>query len=73
MKRLSFSLSALALSLLSTSALAEPSASTQPPAVGDLMRPDAEVIRTRRRSGRRSLIDVRSQYVAELLKSVEDL
>lgn len=40
---------------------------------GDLMRPDGENIRVRRRSMRASLVEVRSTYLPELLKSVEDL
>jgi hypothetical protein len=40
---------------------------------GDLIRPDVEVLRTRRIGGRASLVEVRSSYLPELLKSVEDL
>ena len=40
---------------------------------GDLIRPDGEDVHVRRRSMRASLVEVRSTYVPELLKSVEDL
>lgn len=40
---------------------------------GDLVRPDAETLVARRRAARTSLIEVRASYLAELLKTVEDL
>lgn len=40
---------------------------------GDLVRPDAETLLARKRGTRASLIEVRSSYLNELLKSVEDL
>ncbi|MFT3921304.1 MAG: hypothetical protein QM778_02090 [Myxococcales bacterium] len=40
---------------------------------GDLVRSDSEFIPVRRRSVRASLVEVRTSYVPELLKSVEDL
>ena len=40
---------------------------------GDLVRPDGEVLRTRRRGQRESLLRVREHFVQEMLKSVENL
>jgi hypothetical protein len=40
---------------------------------GDLVRPDGELLNVRRRGGRSSLIRLRTDFVRELLKSVEDL
>jgi hypothetical protein len=40
---------------------------------GDLVRPNGEVVQVRRRNVRVSLVEVRSSYLPELLKSVEDL
>jgi hypothetical protein len=40
---------------------------------GDLPRSDAEVLQTRRRMPRASLVEVRASYLPELLASVEDL
>lgn len=40
---------------------------------GDLVRPDGELLNVRRRGRRASLIRVRTQFVAEMLKSVENL
>lgn len=40
---------------------------------GDTLGPDVEVLQTRRRGARDSLIRARENFVHELLKSVEDL
>lgn len=40
---------------------------------GDLVRPEAEILRARRRNARITLISPRSSFVNELLVSVEDL
>lgn len=40
---------------------------------GDLVRPDGEVLRVRRRGNRPSLIHIREHFVPEMLKSVENL
>lgn len=40
---------------------------------GDLVRPDGGLINVRRRGNRQSLIQVRNQFVQEMLKSVENL
>ena len=40
---------------------------------GDLRRPDGELIRTRTRPLRESLIRARTQFIDELLKSAQDL
>jgi hypothetical protein len=40
---------------------------------GDLVRPDGENLMVRRRGARESLIRVREHFIAELLKSVENL
>lgn len=40
---------------------------------GDLVSPVGEVLRTRPRGVRASLIEVRTSYVDELLRSIEDL
>lgn len=40
---------------------------------GDLLRPDLEVIESRGKAARSSLVDVRASFVPELLKTVEDL
>lgn len=41
--------------------------------LGDLMRPDGEILQGRSRHGRSTLIRVRESFVAELYKSVEHL
>ncbi|MGB5695888.1 MAG: hypothetical protein WBM46_09570 [Polyangiales bacterium] len=40
---------------------------------GDLVRPDGEQLIVRRRGRRASLIQIREQFIPEMLKSVEDL
>lgn len=40
---------------------------------GDLVRPDGEQLIVRRRGRRSSLIQIREQFIPEMLKSVEDL
>ena len=40
---------------------------------GDLVRPDGEQLRVRRRGRRASLIQIREHFLPEMLKSVEDL
>jgi hypothetical protein len=40
---------------------------------GDLVRPDGELLRVRRRGDRASLIQIREHFIPEMLKSVEDL
>lgn len=40
---------------------------------GDLVRPDGELLRVRRRGNRASLIQIREHFIPEMLKSVEDL
>lgn len=40
---------------------------------GDLVRPDGEQLRVRRRGRRASLIQIREHFIPEMLKSVEDL
>lgn len=40
---------------------------------GDLVRPDGELLSVRRRGNRASLIQIREHFIAEMLKSVEDL
>jgi len=40
---------------------------------GDLVRPDGEMLSVRRRGRRQSLIQIRDQFITEMLKSVEDL
>lgn len=40
---------------------------------GDLVRPDGEQLIVRRRGRRASLIQIRKQFIPEMLKSVEDL
>lgn len=40
---------------------------------GDLVRPDGEMAMARRRGRQSSLIRVREHFIAEMLKSVEDL
>ncbi len=40
---------------------------------GDLLRPDGIVLQTRGPSQRSSLVEVRTSFVPELLKGVEDL
>jgi hypothetical protein len=40
---------------------------------GDLVRPDGEMLRVRRRGDRASLIQIREHFIPEMLKSVEDL
>jgi hypothetical protein len=72
----------LALAFVSTSALAQEEAGggqattydfEDDIVTGDLMRPDGEVLRTRRRGQRDSLLRVREHFVQEMLKSVENL
>lgn len=40
---------------------------------GDLVRPDGELLVSRKRGNERSLIRVRQHFIPEMLKSVEDL
>lgn len=40
---------------------------------GDLVRPDGEILNVRGRGMRTSLIEIRHDFVAEMLKSVENL
>lgn len=40
---------------------------------GDLVRPDGEMLVSRKRGTERSLIRVRQHFIPEMLKSVEDL
>lgn len=40
---------------------------------GDLVSPMGEILSTRRRRPRESLIEIRKNFIAELFKSVEDL
>lgn len=40
---------------------------------GDLVAPNGEILRSRRRGTRESLIRIREQFVVELLKSIERL
>ena len=40
---------------------------------GDLVRPDGELLNVRRRGRRSTLIQIRTHFIPEMLKSVEDL
>lgn len=40
---------------------------------GDLVRPDGELLRVRRRGGQSSLIRIREHFIPELVESVEEL
>lgn len=81
MRRLSI---VIAFSALSHVALAEPTSGPSDPATtsygfddelvtGDVYSPDSERLHVRKRSARASLIEVKSSYVPELLRSIEDM
>lgn len=71
------------LSALSHVALAEPNSESSAPTTsygfddelvtGDTYSPDVERLNVRKRSARASLIEVKSSYLPELLRSVEDM